>query len=156
MRIPSLIKLIEDILDEKFKSDNDALQKNRDPVYMTDYLINSLKNQYSLLADKKVNEILHTFKGTIKDPKIRFYCRLFQVFDASPISYKLSIYLIKMRYYFNLFVDKQVIPESLDKKTNKMQITEILRTIRKLFNSDIATGEVVLKLMKPENLLMSS
>ena len=37
-----------------------------------------------------------------------------------------------------------------------MQITEILRTIRKLFNSDIATGEVVLKLMKPENLLMSS
>lgn len=155
MRVPTLIKNIESILDDKFRNDNDALQKNRDPLSMTEYLLASVKNQHNLMADKKINEILHTFQESIGEPRIKFYCRLFQVFDLSPIPYKLSLYLIKMRYYFNIFVNTQVIPEFLDKKSDKMQITEIIKRVRSLFNADVATGEVVLKQMMPINLVPS-
>ena len=153
MRIPSLIRIIEEVLDKKFKSDSDALSKNRDPRSMAEYLISSLKLRYSMSFDKKINEIMHTFKENMAEPLIKFYCRMFQVFDTDPIPYKLSIYLIKMRYYYlNNFLNKQVIPQASLKKTEKMQIIEIFKTVRKLFNSDSKTGEVVLKLLKPEEL----
>lgn len=152
MRLCSLIKIIEEVLDKKFRNDMDLLQKNKDPVHMGEYLVTALKLKYNMTADKKIDQILYTFKNNISDPLIKFYCKMFQVFDPNPIPYKLSLYLIKMRYYFNVFVNKQVIPESSDKKTEKMQIIEILKTVRKLFNSDIPTGETVLRLMKPEEL----
>ena len=152
MRIPTLIKTIESILDEKYRIDNDALQRDRPPLTMTEYLLQSLKNQFNLMADTRLNTILHSFRTSMSDPRIRFYCRLFQVFDPKPISYKLSLYLIKLRYYFNVFVNNQVIPESLNKKSDKMQITETIKRVRRLFNSDIPTGEVVLKQLMPESL----
>ena len=152
IRIPTLIKTIESILDEKYRIDNEALQRDRPPLTMTEYLLQYLKNQYNLMADTRLNTILHSFRTSISDPRIRFYCRLFQVFDSKPISYKLSLYLVKLRYYFNVFVNNQVIPESLNKKSDKMQITETLKRVRRLFNSDIPTGEVVLKQMMPDSL----
>lgn len=153
LRVPSLIKTIEKILGDKYKSDMESLSKGRNPQAMSDYMITWLMNDSRVTVEKKVSEILNTFRENLNDTRIRLYSRLFQVFDPNPVSYKLSLYLIKMRYYFNVFISKQVIPESSQKKVDKMQVTEILKTVRKLFNSDTPTGEVVLKHMRPEGML---
>ena len=152
IRLQYLIKSIEAILTNKFKDDLAALEKNREPLSMPEYLYQSLYKESPVLADKKICEILNTFKEHQHDLKVRFYCRLFQVFDVSPISFKLSLYLIKMRHFFNVFISKQVIPENLKKRVDKMQVIVILKSTRKLFNSDVPTGRIVLKHLKPESL----
>ena len=58
-----------------------------------------------------------------------------------------------MRNEFDKFVSKQVIPEALTKRVNKMQVLNLLGAARKLFGTDLETGKVVLKYLKPENML---
>ena len=151
-RLQSLTKLIEKVLNNKFKDDLSLLEKSKEPLTMSEYLIQSLFKESPTLADKKICEILNSFRSLQTNPQVKFYCRLFQVFEPNPISYKLSLYIIKMRYFFNVFIGKQVIPESHKKRVDKMQVTVILKTTRKLFNSDLETGKVVLKYLKPDNI----
>ena len=151
-RLQSLTKLIEKVLNNKFKDDFSLLDKSKEPLTMSEYLISLLFKESPTLAEKKICEVLNTFRSLQSNPQVKFYCRLFQVFEPNPISYKLSLYIIKMRYFFNVFIGKQVIPESHKKRVDKMQVTVILKTTRKLFNSDIETGRVVLKYLKPENI----
>jgi hypothetical protein len=152
LRLQYLKKSIESILSNKFKDDQTALERAKEPLTMPEYLYQSLFKESPVLADKKVCEILNTFKEHQNDPRVRFYCRLFQVFDGSPISYKLSLYLIKLRHFFNIFISKQVIPEALKKRVDKMQVIVILKSTRKLFISDQETGKVVLKHLRPESI----
>ena len=152
-RLPYLIKSLEKILNNKFKDDLALLAKNKEPLSMSEYLYNSLYKESPALAEKKICELLNSFRENQTDSRVKFYCRLFQVFEPNPISYKLSLYIIKMRHFFNLFIGKQVIPESHKKRVDKMQVTVILKTTRKLFNSDVETGKVVLKNLKPENMI---
>ena len=152
-RLPHLIKTLERYLNNKYKDDINALEKNREPQTMQEYLYQSLCNESKPLADKKLKELLNTFKENQHDRRIKFYCRLFQVYEPNPIGYKLSLYIIQMRNEFDKFVSKQVIPEALTKRVNKMQVLNLLGAARKLFGTDLETGKVVLKYLKPENML---
>ena len=152
-RLPHLIKTLERYLNNKYRDDINALEKNREPLTMQEYLYQSLCNESKPLADKKLKELLNTFKENQHDRRIKFYCRLFQVYEPNPINYKLSLYIIQMRNEFNKFVSKQVIPEAHTKRVDKMQVLNLLGVARKLFGSDLETGKVVLKYLKPENML---
>ena len=152
-RLPHLIKTLERYLNNKYRDDINALEKNREPLTMQEYLYQSLCNESKPLADKKLKELLNTFKENQHDRRIKFYCRLFQVYEPNPINYKLSLYIIQMRNEFNKFVSKQVIPEAHTKRVDKMQVLNLLGVARKLFGADLETGKVVLKYLKPENML---
>ncbi|CAG9318926.1 unnamed protein product [Blepharisma stoltei] len=178
----NIFRFLEEMMDNKYKTDKKDLKDKRKPRSMTEFMMEYLNRRFGIefLAIKTLCQILPAIKSLVDErhPYGCFYARLLQIFHPDPVPYNLSLYLVRARYDFNPFVEKaDRFKETLGFRPNKeiklkqttygkvahdyagtggeAMLVDIIDYVYNLFQEDPESGTLLLEKICPEKVVFN-
>lgn len=153
-------KLMEDILERKYEADLSArLRHSRPkpvPVFALEHLKRTIGNQK--LAQKTLGQALICLLRHMREgqPYAELFCKLLNIGVSDPISLELGVFIVKVRADFTKFTENyyRELPDNqaaVDLEGGRAFLVDIISYIYDLFDKDPKSGELALKLIKPQD-----
>ena len=178
----NIFKFFEELMDKKLEVDTQDLKAQRKPRGMTEFLMEHLNRQFGIktLALKFLGQLIPGLQILYKEnnPYAVLFSRLLQVFHPDPVPFPLAMFLTRVRVEFHRLAEKCTRERELrDKKlarAKKADVThgraaydyavtggeaftaEVIMLIYDLFDNDTRSGELALKLLKPDGVSMAN
>ena len=173
MSTTNLFKFLEEMMDNKYKTDQKDYEDKRQPRTITDFTMEYLNRKFGILslALKFLAQFMPTLKGLVGQGHkyAEFYARLLQVFHKDPVPYNLGLYLVKARIRFLELIEKaNRLKERFGIKSNttagvthgkaaneyagtggEAMLDDVLDMVYVDFTTDSESGTLMLKLLKP-------
>jgi len=153
-------KLMEDIMERKYEADLSArLRHSRPkpvPVFALEHLKRTIGNQK--LAQKTLGQALICLLRHMREgqPYAELFCKILNIGVSDPISLELGVFIVKVRADFTKFSVNyyRELPDSqaaVDLEGGRAFLVDIISYIYDLFEKDPKSGELALKLIKPQD-----
>ena len=177
MNPTNTFKLLEEMMDQKYKTDQKDLADKRKPRSMTEYMVEFLNRRFGIrnIAQKTLAQLIPTLRDLVtqEHPYAQFYARLLQLFHQDPVPYNLALYLVVARVKFASLVEKaNKLKERLGKKSGvgsggithgqaaveyagsggEAMLFDVLDYVYHEFVQDPEGGALMLRLIKPGNI----
>ena len=106
----NVFRFFEELMDKKYEVDQADLAAFRRPRGMTEFMMEHLSRNFGLksLAVKYLCQLLPALQTLFRQnhPYGTLFARLLQVFHRDPISFKLALFLTRIRKTYNQLVEK--------------------------------------------------
>mmetsp|Transcript_4674 Transcript_4674/g.4577 ORF Transcript_4674/g.4577 Transcript_4674/m.4577 type:complete len:438 (+) Transcript_4674:127-1440(+) len=155
-------KFLEKLMDDKFDEDLKMIEEGKIPRELSDFLIEQIFANYENeeLAYKFLNELVASLHSLFKMNQAYgiLFCRLFNLFHAQPIPYRLVIYVTQARMYFQQLKQLKPVADTRgsivkgileDSYGGESLLSDVIMLIELLFEEDPATGARVLEKCRP-------
>lgn len=171
----NVFKFLEEVMDKKFETDKKDIADLRQMRSMTEFIMEHLTRSFGInsLALKFLGQFIPGFHEIYMENHqyAIFFARLLQVFHPDPVSYSLSLYLVRVRMQFHPLIEKyerfmndQGKKQVASKKKGdtygrsayeaagtggKALLCDVIELIYNIFTGDRESGVKALELLKP-------
>lgn len=171
----NMFKFLEELMNNKHKTDQKDIVDKRKPRLMTEFLMEHLQRVFGIpkLALRNLSQLVPALQQQFQEGNqyAALFCRLLQLFHPQPIPYHLALFLIKARNDFGVMNEKyeKTKQSSANKAGNKpsnknrdvidiastggyAHLTDVIEYVYRTFTGDREAGTLILNQMKPFNL----